>query len=101
STFDNVREELTKAIQFVEPFAEHGSKIDSAQGMAAAFVEQLRKRSHEIDRVFERQRAELGSVNFAIFGRTGVGKSSLIEAMTHGDGGTVSLGESDWTTQVR
>lgn len=38
--------------------------------------------------------------NIVLFGRTGVGKSTLLEALTHGDGAAVSPGESDWTTEV-
>jgi predicted GTPase len=55
----------------------------------------------DIDDVFLRRRQALKSFNIALFGRTGAGKSSLIEAMTAGDGSSVSLGESDWTTDVR
>lgn len=38
--------------------------------------------------------------NIVLFGRTGVGKSSLLEALTHGDGGSASPGDSDWTVEV-
>lgn len=101
-TFDKVHEQLTEAVQLVEPFKEQIRKDgDATRGTAAIFVEQLKKRSSEMHRMFECQRAALGSVNLAFFGRTGAGKSSLIEAMTHGDGETVSRGESDWTTCVR
>jgi predicted GTPase len=55
----------------------------------------------EIQRLFKRQRDSLGTVNLVFFGRTGAGKSSLIEALTHGDGESVSRGESDWTVEVR
>ena len=101
-TFDKVRGEAADAVALVEPFKEQADKESQATpGMAALFVEQLQKRVKEMDLVFERQRSSLGTVNLAFFGRTGAGKSSLIEAMTHGDGETVSRGESDWTTCVR
>ena len=51
--------------------------------------------------VFTRQLEVLSTFNIALFGRTGSGKSSLIEAITCGDGESVSQGESDWTTEVR
>ena len=35
-----------------------------------------------------------------LFGRTGTGKSCLIEALTSGNGTSISPGESDWTTEV-
>jgi tRNA U34 5-carboxymethylaminomethyl modifying GTPase MnmE/TrmE len=51
--------------------------------------------------LFIRQRAVLTTVNIALFGRTGAGKSSLIEPLIGGDGASVSTGESDFTTDVR
>ena len=54
----------------------------------------------KIGDLFERQSAALQTFNIVLFGRTGAGKSTLISAMTRGDGAAVSQGESDWTTQV-
>lgn len=42
----------------------------------------------------------LKDFNIVLFGRTGAGKSTLIEALSHGDGRSVSQGESDWTVDV-
>lgn len=42
----------------------------------------------------------LKDFNIVLFGRTGAGKSTLIEALSHGDGQSVSQGESDWTVDV-
>lgn len=42
----------------------------------------------------------LKDFNIVLFGRTGAGKSTLIEALSHGDGQSVSHGESDWTVDV-
>lgn len=42
----------------------------------------------------------LKDFNIVLFGRTGAGKSTLIEALSHGDGQSVSQGESDWTIDV-
>ncbi|MFF4393871.1 GTPase [Streptomyces sp. NPDC001552] len=44
--------------------------------------------------------SHLGTFNITLFGRTGAGKSSLMEALTGGDGSRVSPGSSDWTTEV-
>lgn len=65
------------------------------------FQHELEAARGEASDLFKRQRAVLGTVNIAMFGRTGTGKSSLIEALVHGDGATVSTGESDYTTEVR
>lgn len=56
--------------------------------------------ANEVGELFERQRGFLATFNIALFGRTGAGKSTLIEAMTNGNGASVSKGESDWTTEV-
>jgi predicted GTPase len=58
-------------------------------------------RKAEAERRFGRQRDRLSTFNLVLFGRTGAGKSSLIEALSSGDGEPISQGESDWTTDVR
>lgn len=62
---------------------------------------ELIRTSHEIDELFQRQSSVLQTFNIVLFGRTGAGKSSLISAMTRGNGESVSLGESDWTISVQ
>lgn len=52
------------------------------------------------ERLF-RQQGRLETFNLVLFGRTGAGKSSLIEALSGGTGAPISRGESDWTTDVR
>lgn len=47
------------------------------------------------------RRAHIQEFRVALFGRTGVGKSSLIEAITRGDGATVSPGQGDHTEDIR
>ncbi|MGW8815537.1 GTPase [Gordonia terrae] len=46
------------------------------------------------------QRERLATFNIAFFGRTGAGKSTLLSAFGQLDGGYVSPGDSDWTTDV-
>lgn len=66
-----------------------------------AFEEIFIETRNVAEDLFARQRQTLEQVRFTLFGRTGAGKSSLIEALTHGDGSTVSTGESDFTVAVR
>ena len=55
----------------------------------------------ELTGLLEKQMAALDTFNVVLFGRTGTGKSSLVEALTNGDGARVSpYGESDWTKDV-
>lgn len=73
----------------------------SASEVVETFWRELQSSRAEAADLFERQRKVLGTVNVALFGRTGTGKSSLIEALVRGDGATVSTSESDFTTEVR
>ena len=67
----------------------------------ATYTELVSERRAEAERRFIRQRTRLSTFNLVLFGRTGAGKSSLIEALSSGDGEPISQGESDWTTDVR
>lgn len=100
--FGQIRSELQKAIDALLPWvARNEQDQQQGQGAAGAFTRLLSFSQAEIQELFSRQRATLATVNLAFFGRTGAGKSSLIEALTHGDGESVSKGESDWTVAVR
>ncbi|GAA1642363.1 GTPase [Actinoplanes couchii] len=56
----------------------------------------------ELQRHLERERESLGSFNIAFFGRTGVGKSTLLSVFGRLDGEYVSpWGASDFTTEVQ
>jgi predicted GTPase len=102
SRFEVIRAQLAQAVEAVGPWAGSSSiGGQDAGGAAAAFCKLVLERNEEIQRLFKRQRDSLGTVNLVFFGRTGAGKSSLIEALTHGDGESVSRGESDWTAEVR
>ena len=70
---------------------------ESASGR---FVSVVQGRTAEVERLFAKQAGVAGSFNIVLFGRTGAGKSTLIEALTRGNGRPVSHGESDWTTDV-
>ncbi|GIF39063.1 GTPase [Actinoplanes xinjiangensis] len=55
----------------------------------------------DLRRHLDRERESLGTFNIAFFGRTGVGKSTLLSVFGRLDGEYVSPGASDWTTEVR
>jgi GTP-binding protein EngB required for normal cell division len=71
--------------------------VDTASGR---FIVLVQERSAEIKRLFANQAGVADSFNIVLFGRTGAGKSTLIETLTCGTGSPVSHGESDWTTDV-
>jgi predicted GTPase len=76
----------------------HGwTGADTPSGRVVSYVQE---RSAEIERLFENQAGVAKSFNIVLFGRTGAGKSTLIETLTRGTGSLVSHGESDWTTDV-
>ncbi|WP_147161405.1 GTPase [Novosphingobium sediminis] len=51
--------------------------------------------------VWNHRSQALGNFNIVLFGRTGTGKSTLMEALSHGNGQSVSPGQSDWTVDIR
>lgn len=73
---------------------------DDSNSPAGTFVNLLDDTAAKLLRLFEHQSAALPTFNIVLFGRTGAGKSTLISAMTRGNGESVSQGESDWTTKV-
>ncbi|RMH07488.1 MAG: hypothetical protein D6704_05040 [Nitrospirae bacterium] len=73
---------------------------DGGDDLALRFAGQLDETLAKVGNLFERQCAALRTFNIVLFGRTGAGKSTLISAITRGNGESVSQGESDWTTKV-
>lgn len=80
-------------------------RSEFAQGLAERsirrFVGMVGDHRRRIDEMFARQHAALDHFNLVFFGRTGVGKSTLLEAFSRGDGQAVSHSESDCTQEVR
>lgn len=68
--------------------------------ISLAFEELARSAGDQVEDHFARQTGVLRTFNIALFGRTGVGKSSLLSALAELDGSRVSRGESDWTVDV-
>jgi predicted GTPase len=69
--------------------------------LIAAELELNEKLADELRSVFDRQAATIGQFSIVVFGRTGTGKSSLIEAMTRGNGESISPdGLSDYTSRT-
>ncbi|GAA4953477.1 hypothetical protein GCM10025331_47970 [Actinoplanes utahensis] len=67
----------------------------------APLDEIVRRFPEELRRHLDRERESLGRFNIAFFGRTGVGKSTLLSTFGRLDGEYVSPGDNDWTTEVR
>lgn len=64
-------------------------------GSEAAWSEQ----AQELRAALRRRGAAMDSFRIVLFGRTGAGKSSFVEALSRGDGTSISTGESDYTTE--
>lgn len=79
--------------------AEHGAR--NGGNVLAAYQQLLNAARAEALGRFRRQEDRLKTFNIVLFGRTGAGKSSLIEALSGGHGHPISQGESDWTVDVR
>ena len=79
--------------------ADHGDQ--PGRDVLAAYSALMAAKKTEAESRFTRQRTRLRTFNLVLFGRTGAGKSSLIEALSRGHGEPISQGESDWTIDVR
>jgi len=73
---------------------------DKTEALVTAFLPVVDEQSRLITDLFARQAHALSRFSIVLFGRTGTGKSTLIEALTGGDGATVSPGQSDCTKNV-
>ncbi|MFF4590195.1 GTPase [Streptomyces sp. NPDC001388] len=93
-------EELAREVR--PPTAGSGDASVTAEQRTLFDEEQrLRNRAAELVQELAGDRlAALDTFNIVLFGRTGVGKSSLVEAFTGGDGRRISPGRTDHTTEV-
>ncbi|MCC5953691.1 MAG: 50S ribosome-binding GTPase [Acidimicrobiia bacterium] len=96
-----------QVIAVLDSCLEAGERVAADHGdlpgreIVDAYTALLAERKTEAEGRFTRQRTRLTTFNLVLFGRTGAGKSSLIEALSSGNGEPISQGESDWTTDVR
>jgi predicted GTPase len=77
-----------------EPAEAVGLVLDGERELLSEITGQLTELAAE-------QLTDMDNFTIALFGRTGVGKSSMVEALSTGDGASISPGDSDWTTTVR
>nr|WP_078640251.1 GTPase [Streptomyces sp. NRRL B-24051] len=105
SAVEQGRAELTRlnsiTDDLVGAFAREQRVAPSSSGLITRLDDFTRGFPGELLRHLDRERESLGSFNIAFFGRTGVGKSTLLSAFGQLDGEYVSPGVSDWTTEVR
>ena len=71
--------------------------IDQLEELIAGLEDQLRK----IEAVLSHKDDEPSSYNITLFGRTGTGKSTLMEILTNGEGKTIGEGGQRTTRDVR
>lgn len=103
SEMSKVAERVGSLSERLRESAEAVRKPDIANGdehVAVNFAHALDTTVAKLSDLLARQNKALQTFNIVLFGRTGAGKSTLISAMTRGDGAAVSQGESDWTTKV-
>jgi predicted GTPase len=94
---------LTTAVGTAAGFPAPGSTArhgDQVRDLLAKERDLVGAVASELRGLVSRQGTAIGTFNLVLFGRTGAGKSSLIEALTGGTGASISHGESDWTTDV-
>ena len=65
-----------------------------------AFAVLIAGAASELQQRIAASREVVSTFNIVFFGRTGAGKSTLMSALGGLDGGRVSHGESDWTTEI-
>lgn len=73
----------------------------TAADHAAPELPDLTVLRQQADEAIARHRRDAETFRIVLFGRTGAGKSSLIEALVGGDGKSISDGRSDYTTSPR
>jgi predicted GTPase len=98
---DAAAEVLKSQVGLEQKLSNSENQGNEAAQVAQLFIRLVSQRHQEIHDLFTNQQEYLSTFNIVLFGRTGAGKSSLIEAFACGSGTTVSCGESDWTTEVR
>lgn len=99
SLLDDVVDRLVAA--FAKTVDESADNAGEQPPLIRELEDIVRGIPRELRKHLDRERDALGTFNIAFFGRTGVGKSTLLSAFGELDGSYVSPGASDWTTDVR
>ncbi len=104
SAVEQGRAELARLDEVVGELVRAFARGQRREPSSSALVTRLDEFAAEfpagLRRHLDRERESLGSFNIAFFGRTGVGKSTLLSVFGRLDGSYVSPGESDCTTEV-
>ena len=102
---EQLRSAVGEAVRLTaELVAELDSDVESAFKRALAGGEgspELNSLRTRVRQSIRRHRKDADRFRMVLFGRTGTGKSSLIEALSEGDGSSISTGVSDFTTEPR
>ena len=94
--------EVERAQEDLRSYAEQNHLAEEPRTVAADFLRTTDELRADAEALLHRQRDSLDTFNIAFFGRTGAGKSSLMEALSRGSGEAISpAGQSDWTVDVR
>jgi predicted GTPase len=94
--------EVTQGHEELRRFARQRALSPESRAVAHRLIDTSEQLRTDVDELLARQRDNLESFNIAFFGRTGAGKSSLMEALAGGTGEAISpAGASDWTVEVR
>lgn len=99
---DNVSKSLSQCMKSLE----NGSVrtpgiIDQLKGQLVGVVNELKELQQTSDSTLEERRQRLDSFAVTLFGRTMVGKSTLMEILTRGDGKSIGTGAQRTTRDVR
>lgn len=97
--FDEIKKSTTLIDEWLKKSTD--TTEDRQRNSSANLLRILKDKQADISVLVNKQKENLKTFNIALFGRTGAGKSTLIEAFTKGNGESVSRGESDWTTDVK
>jgi len=102
---DELRNAVDRAVEHTaELVASLELEVESAFKRALAGGEgspETRALHQRIRKSIRRHHKDAGRFRMVLFGRTGAGKSSLIEALSGGKGSSISTGVSDFTTEPR
>lgn len=98
---DAVRHAVESTAALLDQLEAEVDALLGAADRAAPGLADLAALRQEVEDALARHRRDAETFRIVLFGRTGAGKSSLIEALVGGDGKSISDGRSDYTTSPR